>query len=69
MPPELWASSSNGSQIGNSTRCAVRFDSMRADGLRVDDNYPLTCQLVADISNPLKLTIEDLRVDNSSFYE
>ena len=31
MPPELWTSSSNGSQIGNSTSCAMRFDPMRAD--------------------------------------
>jgi hypothetical protein len=40
----------------------------RSDGLRVDDNYPLSCDLVADGSDPL-LTVLALKVDNSFFYE
>jgi hypothetical protein len=44
-------------------------DVSRGDGMRVDDSYPLTCELVADISSPLELEVRSLRVDNSSFYE
>jgi hypothetical protein len=44
-------------------------DFSRGDGVRVDDSYPLTCELVANISMPLKLEVQQLRVDNSSFYE
>jgi hypothetical protein len=44
-------------------------DYSRGDGLRVEDSYPLKCKLVADISTPLDLEVQDLRVDNSSFYE
>ena len=44
-------------------------DFSRGDGVRVDDSYPLTCELVANISTPLKLEVQQLRVDNSSFYE
>jgi hypothetical protein len=43
-------------------------DYSRGDGLRVDDNYPFTCELVADIATPLDLKITALEVDNSSFY-
>jgi hypothetical protein len=38
-------------------------------GMRVDDNYPLTCEFVADVTAPLDLTVRELYVDNSSFYE
>ncbi len=44
-------------------------DFSRGDGVRVDDSYPLTCELVADIATPLKLEVQKLHVDNSSFYE
>jgi hypothetical protein len=60
-------------KLEGSVDCQLQYgsdgDYERGDGVRVDDNYPLTCQLVADISNPLKLAVEDLKVDNSSFYE
>jgi len=60
-------------ELHGSVDCQLQYgsdgDYERGDGVRVDDNYPLTCQLVAEISNPLKLTVEDLKVDNSSFYE
>lgn len=38
-------------------------------GMRVNDNYPLTCEFVADISTPMDLKVRKLHVDNSSFYE
>jgi hypothetical protein len=44
-------------------------DFSRGDGVRHDDSYPLSCELVADISTPLKLEVQNLHVDNSSFYE
>jgi hypothetical protein len=44
-------------------------DVSRGDGIRHDDSYPLSCQLVADITEPLKLEVRNLHVDNSSFYE
>lgn len=60
-------------ELHGSVDCQLQYgsdgDYARGDGLRVDDNYPLTCDLVADIADPLKLTVEGLRVDNSSFYE
>ena len=60
-------------ELHGSVDCQLQYgsdgDYARGDGLRVDDNYPLTCDLVADIADPLKLTVEALRVDNSSFYE
>jgi hypothetical protein len=59
--------------VTGSVDCQLQYgsdgDYERGDGVRVDDNYPLTCELVADITSPLKLTVEELRVDNSSFYE
>lgn len=60
-------------ELHGSVDCQLQYgsdgDYARGDGLRVDDNYPLTCDLVADIADPLKLTVESLRVDNSSFFE
>lgn len=60
-------------ELQGSVDCQLQYgsdsDCARGDGLRVDDNYPLSCVLVADIAEPLKLTVETLRVDNSSFYE
>jgi hypothetical protein len=60
-------------ELHGSVDCQLQYgsdgDYARGDGLRVDDNYPLTCDLVADIADPLKLSVEGLRVDNSSFYE
>lgn len=44
-------------------------DVARGDGARLDDSYPLRCKLVADITTPLKFEVQNLRVDNSSFYE
>jgi hypothetical protein len=44
-------------------------DVERGDGIRHDDSYPLTCKLVADITKPLQFEVQDLHVDNSSFYE
>jgi hypothetical protein len=60
-------------ELRGSVDCQLQYgsdgDFARGDGLRVDDNYPLRCDLVADIAEPLKLTVQGLRVDNSSFYE
>jgi hypothetical protein len=44
-------------------------DVERGDGVRHDDSYPLRCRLVADITSPLTFEVQNLRVDNSSFYE
>ena len=56
-----------------SVDCELQYgsdgDYERGDGLRVKDNYPLTCTLVADIVTPLDLRVKELAVDNSSFYE
>jgi len=60
-------------ELRGSVDCQLQYgsdgDYARGDGVRVDDNYPLSCDLVADIADPLKLRVEGLRVDNSSFYE
>jgi hypothetical protein len=44
-------------------------DVERGDGIRHDDSYPLRCKLVADVTTPLTFEVQDLHVDNSSFYE
>ena len=44
-------------------------DVERGDGIRHDSSYPLTCNLVADVTTPLTFEVKDLHVDNSSFYE
>lgn len=60
-------------ELRGSVDCQLQYgsdgDYARGDGVRVDDNYPLRCDLVANIADPLKLRAEGLRVDNSSFYE
>lgn len=60
-------------ELQGSVDCQLQYgsdgDYARGHGVRVDDNYPLSCNVVADIADPLKLTVEELRVDNSSFYE
>lgn len=60
-------------KLEGSVDCQLQYgsdgDYERGDGLRVDDNYPLSGDLVADSSDPLRLTVQDLKVDNSSFYE
>ena len=60
-------------ELRGSVDCQLQYgsdgDYARGDGVRVDDNYPLSCDLVAHIADPLKLSVERLRVDNSSFYE
>jgi hypothetical protein len=60
-------------ELRGSVDCQLQYgsdgDYARGDGVRVDDNYPLRCDLVANIADPLKLRVEALRVDNSSFYE
>lgn len=38
-------------------------------GMRVNDNYPLTCEFVADVSTPMDMKVRKLHVDNTSFYE
>jgi Predicted pPIWI-associating nuclease len=53
--------------------CVLQYgsdgDVERGDGMRHDDSYPLRCKLVADIAAPLTFEVQNLRVDNSSFYE
>ena len=53
--------------------CTLQYgsdgDVERGDGVRHDDSYPLSCKLVADILTPLDVEVQNLRVDNSSFYE
>lgn len=60
-------------EASGSVDCVLQYgsngDYRRGDGLRVDDNYPLTCKLAADVTAPLELRVSSLRVDNSSFYE
>jgi Predicted pPIWI-associating nuclease len=60
-------------KVTGSVDCQLQYgsdgDYRRGDGLRVDDNYPLICDLVADIATPLDLKVLALEVDNSSFYE
>jgi hypothetical protein len=53
--------------------CVLQYgsdgDVERGDGVRHGDSYPLRCRLVADVTTPLTFEVQDLRVDNSSFYE
>jgi len=53
--------------------CTLQYgsdgDVERGDGVRRDDSYPLACKLVADITSPLDIEVQNLHVDNSSFYE
>jgi len=60
-------------KVTGSVDCQLQYgsdgDYSRGDGVRVDDNYPLSCELVADIATPLDLKVTSLKVDNSSFYE
>jgi hypothetical protein len=59
--------------VEGSVDCQLQYgsdgDYERGEGLRHDTSYPLTCELVADITAPLDLEVRNLRVDNSSFYE
>jgi hypothetical protein len=56
-----------------SVDCELQYgsdgDYARGDGIRVSDNYPLTCEFEADAISPLVLRVRKLAVDNSSFYE
>ena len=53
--------------------CTLQYgsdsDVANDSGMRVEDQYPLTCEFVADISTPLELRVRKLLVDNTSFYE
>jgi hypothetical protein len=60
-------------EAAGSVDCELQYgsdsDVERDDGFRTSDNFPLTCEFVADIITPLDLKVKALRVDNSSFYE
>jgi hypothetical protein len=60
-------------EVSGSVDCLLQYgsdgDYERGDGVRHEDSYPLTCELRADISNPLQLEVRDLHVDNSSFFK
>lgn len=53
--------------------CTLQYgsdsDVANDSGMRVYDNYPLTCEFVADVLTPMVLEVRKLHVDNSSFYE
>ena len=60
-------------RASGTVHCTLQYGSDRDvandSGIRTPDHYPLTCELVADISTPLELKVRKLHVDNSSFYE
>ena len=60
-------------EASGSVDCVLQYgsdgDYRRGDGVRVNDSYPFTCELTADTAEPLRLQVDSLRVDNSSFYE
>jgi hypothetical protein len=59
--------------VSGSVDCELQYgsdsDVARGDGLRSGTNFPLTCTVEADINSPLDIKVENLVVDNSSFYE